>query len=77
MGGVFLKQRPKRTLAEVKYSYKAIVIFDFIMLPYPARSKISDILKKGLFFHAFLGSLAFSVVSINILLSIFGTKKNE
>lgn len=48
----FLKEGPKRTLAEVKYSNKATVICDF-MFPYATISKISDTLKKRLFFCAF------------------------
>lgn len=73
----FLKERPKRSLAEVRCSHQAMVILDLIMFPYPTRSKISDILKKGLFFCAVLGLLAFRVISIKILLGILGTKKNE
>lgn len=38
-GMSFLKEKPKKMWAEVKYSHRAIVIFDLIMFPYPTRSK--------------------------------------
>lgn len=54
----FLKERPNRGLAAMKYSHGAIVILDLIMFLYSTRSKISDISKKRLFFWTVLEPLA-------------------
>lgn len=71
----FLKERPNRSLAAMKYSHGAIVILDFIMFLYPTRSKISDISKKGLFFWTVLEPLAFHAVSIKNAPGYFGNEK--
>lgn len=71
----FLKERPNRGLATMRYSHGAIVILDLIMFLYSTRSKISDISKKRLFFCTVLEPLAIHAVSIKNSLGYFGNEK--